>query len=214
MKNILFILLMLLCAYAEADSTVNDDVKEAYGDLGGLKENLKRDYEIAVKLDKDGNCHGANILAIFYDLGFVVKKDEQKSRELKMRSANGGCGNAASSIGFNYKLGFGGYPRDINKAIYWHSKAFDLDNNLNCNDAKAVANIYDENSNYLEALNWYKKANQKSCANKEIKSRIQALEAIQLKQVEEMRDDPLVAGTTLTLIGDAKPSKKSKKKAD
>ncbi|PPD50884.1 MAG: hypothetical protein CTY12_09125 [Methylotenera sp.] len=203
---------MLLSAFAKADSTVNDDVKEAYGDLGGLRENLKRDYEIALKLDQEGNCHGANILAILYDLGLVVKEDKQKSRELKMRSANGGCGNAASSVGFNYKLGFGGYPRDLNKAIYWHSKAFDLDNNLYCNDAKAVATIYDENGNYLEALNWYKKANQKSCANQEINARIQALEVTQQKQAEAMREDPPVAGITLSLSDDAKPAKKSKKK--
>lgn len=206
---------MFLSSIALADAETEAELKEARSDM---TSNPQRAYELAVKLDQKGNCHGTGILASLYGKGEVVKKDKQKMIELHTKSANGGCALSAGLIGTFYRTGYPPIlPVDLNKAAYWHGKAFEFDNSL-CNNAKWAATIYDENGNQVDALNWYKKAHsQNSCkSDQDIVSRIKALEVTQQKQVEDMREDPPVAGIKLSIGGSgdspSKPKKKPKKK--
>ena len=110
-------------------------------------------------------------------------------------------------------------PRDLNKAVYWHSKAFESNNKSYCELAVSLAEIYNQAQNYAEAYNWYLKAKNSGsvyCVDNLRLVKLQELEEKQKNQAEAMREDPPVAGIKLSLARGSENSElpnKSKKKA-
>lgn len=221
MNNVLLITLLAVTLPVLADA--NADFYEALGAIGNAP---KRAFEIGNSLDQQGDCRGNYILAQLYQSGDLlkgnpVKEDIGKARELFLKSAAAGCGNSAALVARFYGSAGGGIglPRDLNKAIYWHSKAFEANNKIHCESAAIVAEIYNQSQNYVEAYKWYLKAVNSDavfCGDKERLMKLKELEAKQKNQVEAMREDPPVAGVKLSLSGESKslikPKKKSKKK--
>lgn len=221
-KTILTTFLMLLSFIAHADADA--DFSEA---TTAVNVDPKRAFDIGKSLDQRGDCRGNFILAMLYQYGEFakgnpLKEDLSKTRELLIKSATAGCGISADLIARFYASAGGGigFPRDLNKAIYWHGKAFESNNKTYCESAAIISEIYNDAQNYTEAYNWYSKAKNSGsayCGPKERFAKLQELEVKQQKQAEVMREDPPVAGIRLSLssVNDspAKPKKKSKKKS-
>lgn len=209
---------MFISAAAHADAEA--DFSEA---TSAINDNPKRAFDIGKSLDQQGDCRGNYILAVLYQYGEFakgnpLKEDLGKTRELLIKSATSGCGISADLLARFYGSAGGGIglPRDLNKAIYWHGKAFESNNKTYCESAAIIAEIYDGAQNITEAYSWYSKAKNSGsvyCGPKERLAKLKQLEDKQQKQAEVMREDPPVKGITLSLGGETKPKKKSKKKS-
>ena len=62
-------------------------------------------------------------LSILYDFGIGVRQDLKLSAELLIKSANGGHAEAQSKLAKHHAIGDLNYPKDINKAIIWYTRA-------------------------------------------------------------------------------------------
>lgn len=207
---------MFISSVARADA--NADFREGFN---AMLDAPQKAFEIGNSLDQQGDCRGNYILANLYLSGVSikgnpVKSDTKKAQELLLKSASAGCGHSADLIATFYAGGMLGLPRDLNKAVYWYSKAFESDNKMHCESSARVAEIYNQEQNYTEAYNWYLKAKNSgsdNCGPKARLVKLQELEVKQQKQAEVMREDPPVAGIRLSLGGESKPSVKPKKKS-
>lgn len=213
---------MFVSSGANADADA--EFKEALSAFTTSKSSIddyKKSFEIGERLNQQGDCRGGYILGSIYANGFGVNKDSNKAKELLFQSANAGCAESASDIGYRYAgdLQGLGLPKDMNNAINWLSKSYEADINHNkksraCYAAKRVAEIYYDLSKYSDSLNWYQKVQSGDpyCADDKTLAKIPELKALLSQQSESMREDPPVAGIRLSLGGEGKPTKKSKKK--
>lgn len=214
---------MLLSSVAHADADA--EFQQAIDILTVYKnsnQEYKKAFEIGESLDQQGHCGGGFILGRMYVEGYGVIKDANKGKDLLFKSANSGCETSMSYIGFDYvQLHTLGLPTDFIKAETWINKSYEININKNkkviaCFQARRFAEIYNDNQMYPQTLEWYQKVKNSgisSCADDKTLRKISELEKSVQKQTEAMREDPPVAGITLSLGGDdAKPAKKSKKK--
>ncbi|MEI6834447.1 MAG: hypothetical protein WCL28_10700 [bacterium] len=127
----------------------------------GLKTGTP-DYESAAiaftKGSELGSIESKQKLAYYYSNGLGVTKDERKSFELNLESANGGSVDAALNLAIEYEYGRG-TEKDLEQAFHWYSIAAKAGNviaqhNLGAAYAKGSGTKVD----YIEAQLWYLKA--------------------------------------------------------
>ena len=218
---------MLISSGAFADA--NSDFKEAMDYIHSplsTDYDYKKIFEIAERLNQQGDCRGEELKGYSYlrGLNVYLNKDINRARDIYFKSAEAGCAETMAFVGLDYKERSSlGLPVDYNKAIYWLSKSYQLFVNNNklwraCLAAQSIADIYYIQKKTSDSLSWYQKmqnSGTRKCANDEALAKIKSLEVTQQKQAEIMREDPPVAGIKLSLSGvkksPAKLNKKSKK---
>lgn len=101
------------------DSMLHDMLGRAY-DIQRDYAKARASYERALEM---GNSHALANLAWLAIYGSGEDQDMAKGMTMMLASANAGNSYAQASLGWIYREGYGGTPRDYQKAFEWYEKA-------------------------------------------------------------------------------------------
>ena len=94
-----------------------------------------------------------------YIEGKGVPKDEEEAKKWLVSGAEHGNASCQNNLGYNFRFGENGFPKDGGMAIYWFEKAANQGFALS---AGHVASMYDEGDmikqDITKAIYWYQKA--------------------------------------------------------
>jgi len=89
----------------------------------GVEKNLNMAFKWYQLSAKQGYPDAEFSLGVLYENGSGVEKDYKKAVKLYFSSANKGSIAAQTTLAYAYENGYGGFQKDIQKAIYWYEKA-------------------------------------------------------------------------------------------
>ena len=147
--------------YAKAIEIFNNykDDSEAQYYLGkaylygmGVEKDTQKAFEFANKSADLKNASGINLLGVLYQYGEGVEVDKMTALMKCQEAAQLGSSKAMINIGLMYQKG-GFVEKNLEESLKWFQKALPIDSNAYLN----IGDLYYENNQYSEALEWYLK---------------------------------------------------------
>ena len=169
---IIFLLIISSVANADADADFKEAIDYIHSPLS-TDYDYKKIFEIAERLNQQGDCRGEELKGYSYlrGLNVYLNKDINRARDIYFKSAEAGCSETMAFVGLDYKEhSMLGLPADDIKAIYWLSKSYELFVNSNklwrtCLAAQSIADIY-----YVQIKPLTLEAGIKKCKTQELEN--------------------------------------------
>ncbi|SEK97968.1 SEL1-like repeat protein [Ruminococcus albus] len=129
------------------------NIANCYYDGNGVSENYDKMYEYYKKAADMGYAEAEAYVGMCYLSGNGVSESDFEAMNWFKKSAERGCGLGYYGMADCYLNGYG-VEKDENEALKWYSKAHDQGV---VRAAKDIAEMYDNQENYREAIKWYEK---------------------------------------------------------